>query len=71
MFLDGHTVFGRNPFCGVKADNIYTFWDGGDVRRGGRTVTISLPKGRSDSLLFHDRTRPPYDPPPPIRNGDL
>ena len=34
LFLDNHVSFEKKPFCGVNDDNIWTFWDGGDVRIG-------------------------------------
>ncbi|MFH1716273.1 MAG: hypothetical protein ABIF19_02890 [Planctomycetota bacterium] len=71
LFLDGHVAFERNPFCGVNNDNIYTFWDGGDIRRGGLPNLSSRPQSRTDSLLVHDHPRPPHNPPPPMRDGDL
>jgi hypothetical protein len=55
LFLDSHVGFEKNPFCAVNDDNIYTFWDGGDIRRGGLPVGgRSEPKGELDSFLVHD-----------------
>jgi len=60
LFVDGHVNFERKPFCSVNDDNIYTFWNGADIRRGGRPWTTSTPQRRSaphnrlDSLLVHD-----------------
>jgi len=60
LFVDGHVGFEKKPFCGVNDDNIYTFWNGGDIRRGGRPWVTSTslrgsePQDRLDSLLVHD-----------------
>ncbi len=56
LFLDGHVGFEKVAFCGINDDNIYTFWDGGDIRRGGIPNLASLPGDRTDSLLVHDFT---------------
>jgi prepilin-type processing-associated H-X9-DG protein len=57
LFLDGHVRFAEDPFCGVNGDNIYTVWDGGDVRRGGTpTPGAGVPQGETDSVLVHDWT---------------
>ena len=54
LFLDVHVSFEKNPFCGIGDDNIYTFWDGGDIRRGGRPFLTAYPHDPADSLLVHD-----------------
>jgi prepilin-type N-terminal cleavage/methylation domain-containing protein len=54
LFLDNHVGFEKRPFCGVNDDNIWTFWDGGDVRIGTPPVFGSEPQDRTDSLLVHD-----------------
>jgi prepilin-type N-terminal cleavage/methylation domain-containing protein len=55
LFLDNHVNFEKNSFCGINDDNIYTFWDGTDIRKGGIPVGIaSDPKDRTDSFLLHD-----------------
>jgi hypothetical protein len=54
LFLDLHIIFQKAPYCGVVSDNIYTFWDGGDIRRGAQPVLGSKPQDRTDSLLVHD-----------------
>ncbi|MHC4117826.1 MAG: Hint domain-containing protein [Planctomycetota bacterium] len=54
LFLDGHVSFEKAPYCGVKDDNIYTHWDGGDIRRGAQPGLGSKPVDRLDSLLVHD-----------------
>ena len=55
LFLDNHVSFERYSFCGVNDDNIYTFWDGPEIRKGGLPVAgISEPKDKLDSFLVHD-----------------
>jgi hypothetical protein len=54
LFLDSHVTFEKRSFCGVKNDNVYTYWDGGDIRRGAPPTLGSQPAGRLDSLLVHD-----------------
>ncbi len=54
LFLDGHVNFEKRAYCGINDDNIYTVWDGGDVRRGGMPSTGSIPGSRVDNLLVHD-----------------
>ncbi|GAG52394.1 unnamed protein product, partial [marine sediment metagenome] len=34
LFLDNHVYFENQSFCGVKNDNIYTYWNGSDIRQG-------------------------------------
>ena len=58
LFLDSHVSFEKRSFCGINEDNIYTFWDGEDIRRGACPVGGSQPQDRLDSLLLHD---------PPVR----
>ena len=61
LFMDGHVYFKKRAYCAINDDNIYTFWDGGDIRRGGQPVVGgSEPKDRKDSFLVHD-------PPVPAR----
>jgi hypothetical protein len=59
LFLDSHVSFEKRSFCGVKDDNIYTYWDGEDIRRGTIPKLGSQPADRLDSLLVHD---------PPVKN---
>ena len=63
LFLDSHVGFEKVPYCGINNDNIYTFWDGGDIRRGAMPFLGSQPQSRVDSLLVHDgkarRVAPP------------
>jgi prepilin-type processing-associated H-X9-DG protein len=61
LFLDGHVYFERNSFCGVNEDNIYTSWDGLDIRRGVPPKLGSQPADRLDSLLVSDPAIPRGD----------
>jgi hypothetical protein len=54
LFLDRHVTFEKRPFCGINGDNIYTYWDGPDIRRGTPPVFGSQPKDKLDSLLVND-----------------
>ncbi len=54
LFLDSHVGFEKTPCCGINDDNIYTYWNGGDIRRGGMPSLGSEPADRLDSLLVHD-----------------
>jgi len=54
LFVDTHVRFEKAPYCGVDDDNIYTFWDGGDIRRGAMPLLGSEPQDQADSLLVHD-----------------
>ena len=54
LFLDIHVGFEKRSFCGINDDNIYTFWDGGDIRIGTPPTIGSEPQGKLDSLLVHD-----------------
>ncbi len=54
LYLDSHVNFEKKPYAGVNDDNIYTYWDGEDIRRGEPPVMGSQPQGRLDSLLVHD-----------------
>lgn len=69
LFLDGHVGFETRSFCAIDDDNIYTFWDGGDIRRGGVPIPgASQPMDKSDSFLVHDgrggASGAPVSPPP-------
>ncbi|MCP4263851.1 MAG: hypothetical protein GY774_41045 [Planctomycetes bacterium] len=58
LFLDGHVNFEESPLCGIDDDNIYTFWNGGDIRRGGYPMPLwSEPQDVSDSYLVNDLIR--------------
>jgi len=54
LFLDSHVAFEERSFCGVNDDNIYTYWDGGDIRMGAVPLIGSEPMDSRDSLLVHD-----------------
>jgi len=54
LFVDGHVSFEKKAFCGIDNDNIYTFWDGGDIRYGATPARGSEPMDRIDSLLVND-----------------
>ena len=60
LFLDNHVYFEKEPFSGVNDDNIYTYWNGSDIRQGAPPVIGSQPKGPLDSLLVND---------PPLNNS--
>jgi prepilin-type N-terminal cleavage/methylation domain-containing protein len=68
LFMDSHVSFEKRSFCGVNEDNIYTFWDGGDIRVGGLPIPgVSEPQNRLDSLLVNDGED--TGPPPPKPRG--
>jgi len=70
LFMDSHVYFEKRAFCAINDDNIYTFWDGGDIRRGGVPIVGSTePKDRKDSFLVHDGPAGAGGgaPPPPPR----
>ena len=68
LFVDTHVGFEKRPFCGIKDDNIYTYWDGGDIRRGGLPIPGAIePQDSLDSLLVNDGAGPVLPSPPPIR----
>jgi len=54
LFLDGHVSFEKRPYCGIKDDNIYTFWNETDIQQGSPPEIGSQPANRLDSLLVHD-----------------
>ncbi len=58
LFLDNHVNFEKNSFCAINDDNIYTSWDGQDIRRGVPPKLGSQPADRSDSLLVNDPPAP-------------
>ncbi len=62
LFLDIHVTSEKTPACGVNDDNIYTYWDGTDPRRGGLPAVGTEPRDRADSYLvndFEEGTAPP------------
>jgi prepilin-type N-terminal cleavage/methylation domain-containing protein len=69
LFMDSHVFFHKRPHCGINDDNIYTFWDGGDIRRGGLPMAGSEPQDRTDSFLVHDGEGGAAPPPPPKGRG--
>ncbi len=54
LFMDAHVGFYKLSFCGINNDNIYTHWDGGDIRRGTTPKLGSQPADRLDSMLVND-----------------
>jgi prepilin-type N-terminal cleavage/methylation domain-containing protein len=54
LFLDIHVGQEKRSYCGINDDNIYTLWDGGDIRKGAVPTIGSEPMDRLDSLLCHD-----------------
>ncbi len=57
LFVDGHTTFEKQSFCGVNDDNIYTVQNETDIRRGIPPTLESQPADANDSLLVHDPPR--------------
>jgi prepilin-type processing-associated H-X9-DG protein len=56
LFLDGHVSFEKVSFCGINDDNIYTYWNDGDIRKGGLPmVGMTEPQDRLDSFLVNDQ----------------
>ena len=54
LFLDNHVYFEKQSFCGLKQDNIYTYWNGSDIQQGAPPVIGSQPADKLDSLLVND-----------------
>jgi len=55
LFMDTHVAFEKVSFCGINDDNIYTYRDGGDIRRGGYPMACHTePQDRLDSYLVND-----------------
>ena len=70
LFMDSHVEFAKEPFCAINDDNIYTYWDGGDPRRGGLPIPgATEPGDRLDSFLVHDGEGGAAPPPPPKGRG--
>ncbi len=68
LFMDSHVTFEKQPFCAINDDNIYTYWDGEDPRRGGLPIPgATEPGDRLDSFLVHDGEG--TGPPPPPKRG--
>jgi len=58
LFLDCHVGAEKKAFCGINDDNIYTYWNGEDIRRGTPPKLGSQPADRADSLLVNDPAIP-------------
>ncbi len=54
LFVDAHVNFELRSYCGANDDNIYTYQDGQDIKRGRPPVVGSEPAGKEDSLLVND-----------------
>jgi len=54
LFLDSHVSFEKTPYVGINDDNIYTYWNGGDIRVGAAPTLGSEPQSRTDSMVVHD-----------------
>ena len=55
LFMDSHVGFEKQPFCAINDDNIYTYWDGGDIRVSAYPQPgVSEPTDRLDSFLVND-----------------
>jgi hypothetical protein len=52
--MDNHVYFENQSFSGVNQDNIYTYWNGSDIRQGAPPVIGTQPKGPLDSLLVNE-----------------
>jgi hypothetical protein len=40
--MDNHVSFMKEPFCAVNDDNIYTFWNQGDIRIGSYPISQTV-----------------------------
>jgi hypothetical protein len=59
LFMDAHVGFEKQSFCGIDEDNIYTYWDGTDIRKGGFPMpTGCTPHDKLDSFLVNDGEGP-------------
>jgi hypothetical protein len=58
LFMDIHVGQEKQSFCGLNDDNIYTYWNGEDIRRGTPPRLGSKPADRADSLLVNDPAIP-------------
>jgi len=58
LLLDCHVGQENRSFCGINDDNIYTYWNGDDIRRGTHPKLGSKPADRADSLLVNDPAIP-------------
>jgi hypothetical protein len=57
LFVDNHVYFEKLPFCGVKQDNIYTYWNGSDIQQGAPPTLTSQSADRLDSLLVNEQPK--------------
>ena len=48
-FLDSHVGSEKEPYVGINNDNIYTFCDGCDIRRGALPFVGAEPQNRTDN----------------------
>jgi prepilin-type N-terminal cleavage/methylation domain-containing protein len=58
LFLDSHVGFEKTAICGINEDNVWTHWNGGDIRVGGvpgvgQQIGITENR-RQDSVLVTD-----------------
>jgi len=68
LFLDIHIGQEKASFCAINDDNIYTFWDGGDIREGSPPIIGSTkPEDRLDSFLVHDGAGGGSNTGPPVK----
>jgi len=58
LLLDMHVGQMKLSFCGLNEDNIYTYWNRDDKRRGTPPKLGSKPADRADSLLVNDPAIP-------------
>ena len=58
LFMDSHVDFEKDPCCGINEDNIWTFWNGGQIWKGSVAGVNNLPgetfERRLDSVLVTD-----------------
>lgn len=54
LFMDNHVYFEKRSFCAFNDDNIYTYWNGSDIRQGAPPTLTSQPADKLDSLLVND-----------------
>ena len=58
LFLDMHVGLELRSYCGINDDNIYTSWNGDDIRQGAPLKLGSKPADIADSLLVNDPAIP-------------
>ena len=69
LFLDSHVQFEKGPICGINEDNVWTRWNGGDIRVGA-VPAVAQPinvteNRRQDSVLVTDGEGADTPPPGP------